>query len=85
MIPNTVGIIKGCNQPELAREFLNYLLSDEVATLLAQSTSHNIPIQPNVAKHFPQLVIEDPLDVKFQEVSLRYEHQLSAVMDELSQ
>lgn len=85
MIPNTVGIIKGCNQPELAREFLNYLLSDEVATLLAQSTSHNIPIQPNVAKNFPELVIEDPLDVNFQEVSLRYEHQLSVVMDELSQ
>jgi len=65
LIPNTVGIIDGCSQPALAEEFVLYLLSDDVATILAKSTSRNIPIQPAVALQFPELAVYDPLEVDF--------------------
>ena len=31
LIPNTVGIVRGCQQPEYATQFVEFLLSNEVA------------------------------------------------------
>jgi hypothetical protein len=41
------------------------LLSDEVAILLANSDSHNFPLQDSVKEMFPRLIIDDPLEVDF--------------------
>ncbi len=84
LIPNTVGVIRGCGNPKLAEQFVEFLLSDEVAILLATSPSHNIPLQPNVAEQFPHLVVEDPLIVDFYESEKSYKKQLDQVMIELS-
>ena len=85
LIPNTVGIVKGCSNHSLAKTFIDFLLSDEVATMLAMSTSHNIPIQPSVAKQFPNLIIEDPLRVDFNKVARNDEEQIATVMDVFAQ
>jgi len=85
LIPNTVGIVRGCQQPEYATQFVEFLLSNEVAIMLALSSSHNIPIQQSVASQFPELMVEDPLVVDFYRATSAYENQLAAVMDELSQ
>jgi|MDTC01.1.fsa_nt_gb iron(III) transport system substrate-binding protein len=85
LIPNTVGVVQGCEHPELAEQFVDFLLSDEVATLLALSTSHNIPLQPKVAKKFPNLAVDDPLVVDFYEAASESDSQLAVVMSELSQ
>ena len=69
LIPNTVGIIQGCTHPELASAFIDFMLSEEVAELLASSTSHNIPLQPEVAAKFQSLIVEDPLVVDFYKAS----------------
>jgi iron(III) transport system substrate-binding protein len=81
LIPNTVGIVQGSKKIELAESFVTFLLSEEVAILLASSTSHNIPIQPTVAKLFPELVVEDPLVIDFYEALAIQEEQIAAVMD----
>jgi iron(III) transport system substrate-binding protein len=85
LIPNTVAIVKHCDHPQLAEDFVIFLLSDEVATLLAKSTSHNIPIQPTVQAMFPELIVEDPLQVNFGTAASSSERQVSSVMEMLSQ
>jgi ABC-type Fe3+ transport system substrate-binding protein len=85
LIPNTVGIVSGCANQTLAKTFVDFLLSDEVATMLATSTSHNIPIQTSVAMQFPNLVVEDPLNVDFYKAASIEEVQITVVMDVFAQ
>ncbi|MAI67279.1 MAG: hypothetical protein CMJ26_05330 [Phycisphaerae bacterium] len=65
LIPNTVAIIRNCLHPDTASIFVDFLLSDQVATHLAESTSHNIPLQPTVSAMYPELRVENPLAVSF--------------------
>jgi ABC-type Fe3+ transport system substrate-binding protein len=65
LIPNTVAIVRGCARQEVAEDFIDFMLSDEVATLLASSPSHNIPLQRTVASQFPELQVEEPLQIDF--------------------
>jgi len=85
LIPNTVSIVKGCDHPYLAATFVHFLLSDEVATMLANSNSRNIPIQPSVASQFPSLIVKDPLHVDFYSVAQQDDAQITQVMDAFSQ
>lgn len=84
LIPNTVGIIKGCDHPMLAAAFVDFMLSDEVAILMARSTSHNIPLQPSVASQFPELQVHDPLKADFYEAATDHTEIIPIVMDRLS-
>ncbi len=43
-IPNTVSIIKGTRKPELAARLMDFLLSEEVELLLANSPARQIPL-----------------------------------------
>jgi iron(III) transport system substrate-binding protein len=52
-IPNTVAIMRGGPNPEAARKLVDYLLSAEVETKLAESDSHQMPLNPNVHAHLP--------------------------------
>ena len=45
-IPNTVAIIRGTDQPERARQLVDYLLSEEVELALSQCKSRQIPLGP---------------------------------------
>ena len=84
LIPNTVGIIQGCDHPKLAAAFIDFMLSDQVAVLLAHSISHNIPLQPAIARQFPELVVHDPLDVDFYAAASVQEEVILIVMDRLN-
>ena len=64
-IPNTVSIIKGSPHPEAARQLLDYLLSPEVETKLAEGASVQIPLNPNA---HAKLRVETPQTVKATEV-----------------
>jgi iron(III) transport system substrate-binding protein len=52
-IPNTVAVMRGCPNPEGARQLVDYLLSAEVETKLAESESHQIPLNPGVHAELP--------------------------------
>ena len=71
LMPNTVAIVDGAPHPREARELLSFLLSDETARRLAASGSGNVPLQPAVAEAFPDLVVDDPLDVDLSEAAGR--------------
>ncbi|HYV34229.1 MAG TPA: extracellular solute-binding protein, partial [Gemmataceae bacterium] len=52
-IPNTLAIIKGCPNSGAARQLLDYLLSPEVETKLAESASRQIPLNPKAQPKLP--------------------------------
>jgi len=66
-IPNTLAIIRGCPNPDGARKLVDYLLSPEVEAKLAQTASHQIPLNPQVKTQLPKQ-IERPEAVKTMEV-----------------
>ncbi len=53
-IPNTLAILKGCPNPAGARRLVDYLLSPEVEAKLAESDSHQVPLNPEVKAQLPK-------------------------------
>jgi iron(III) transport system substrate-binding protein len=62
-IPNTLCILKGSPNPSGARALVDYLLSPEVEARLAESDSHQIPLNPEVKAKLPR-EMETPATVK---------------------
>ncbi|MBC8202459.1 MAG: extracellular solute-binding protein [Planctomycetes bacterium] len=85
LIPNTVAMIADCQHPEQAKLFIDFMLSDHVATLLAESSSKNIPLQKTVAEQFPDLVVQDPLQVDFIAAAKRRNKTIDLVMQSLKE
>lgn len=66
-IPNTLALIRGSPNPEGAKKLIDYLLSPEVETKLAEGPSRQIPLNTKVTvKPHPQ--IETPQTVKAMDV-----------------
>jgi iron(III) transport system substrate-binding protein len=66
-IPNTVCTLKDCPNPDGARKLVDYLLSPEVEKRLAESDSHQIPLNPEVKVTLPPQM-ETPRTVKAMDV-----------------
>src|SRR5262249_17753241 len=45
-IPNTLSVIKGCPHPEAAHQLIDFLLSPDIETKLAEGASAQIPLNP---------------------------------------
>ncbi len=48
LIPNTISVLKGARHRQAARRLVSFVLSPAVETELAQSSSAEIPLHPNV-------------------------------------
>jgi iron(III) transport system substrate-binding protein len=66
-LPNTLAIIRGCPNPNGARKLVDYLLSPDVEAKLAETASHQIPLNPQVKPHLPK-EIKRPEAVKTMDV-----------------
>jgi len=66
-IPNTLAIIRGCPNPDGARKLIDYLLRPEVEVKLAETASHQIPLNPQAHAHLPK-DIKTPQMVKSMDV-----------------
>jgi iron(III) transport system substrate-binding protein len=68
-IPNTLAVIRGCPDPAGARKLIDYLLSAEVEAKLAETESHQIPMNPQVKPRLPKEIetstTAKPMDVDF--------------------
>jgi iron(III) transport system substrate-binding protein len=60
VIPNTVARVKGSPNPNNAQKLADFLLSDRVERMLAESDSHNMPTRPSLVKEFPDRAIPEP-------------------------
>ncbi len=65
LIPNTVGLVKGGPNPQEARRFIDFLLSERVERMLAESVSHNVPLRPGLAADYPDFAVPDPLRIDY--------------------
>jgi iron(III) transport system substrate-binding protein len=83
LMPNTVAIVAGSPHPEEAARLVAYLLSDETARFLASSISGNMPLQPEVATEFPDLIVEDPLQVDLADAARRYRRTVEHAMQSI--
>jgi iron(III) transport system substrate-binding protein len=72
-IPNTLAVIKGGPNPEGARKLVDFLLSPEVESKLAESASRQIPLNPNVRAVLPPWLATPatarPLPVDFEQAA----------------
>lgn len=48
VIPNSVIMIKGCPHPELAKKFIDFLLSEKTEEMLAAGKARQIPVRKGV-------------------------------------
>lgn len=56
VIPNTVSMIEGCKHPKLAQQLIDFLLSEETETALANSPAQQIPLGPTDLGNLPPQV-----------------------------
>jgi iron(III) transport system substrate-binding protein len=62
LLPNTVARIRGGQNPADAKALIDFLLSKETQRTLAQSESHNVPVDPDdAAKLCPWLPPRDDI------------------------
>ncbi len=85
-IPNTVSILKNCPHPAAARKLVDYLVSPEVETALANGPSAQIPLHIDVTTK-PR--VKGPRDcramrVDFDEAALEWDEASRFVRDELT-
>lgn len=69
VIPNTVGRVLGSPNNLAGNRLADFLLSDRVERMLAESDSKNVPIRPELVKEFSKLAVPDPAPVDFARVS----------------
>jgi iron(III) transport system substrate-binding protein len=62
-IPNTLMLIRGAPNPDAGRKLIDFLLSPEVEKRLAESSSHQMPMNGSVQATLPPQ-IETPKTVK---------------------
>lgn len=69
LLPNTVAMVAGGPNPDHAARLIDYLLSERIETLMAQSDSRNIPVHPGLQKRFRSLLVEDAANLDLEAVT----------------
>ena len=71
LIPSTVALIAGGPNPENGRKVIDFLLSEEIESLMAFSESAQIPLRPGVKKpaHLKDISDIRAMDVDYQEIA----------------
>lgn len=69
MIPNAVSVVKSAPHPAEAALLADYLLSERVERMLAESESRNIPIRESLKKEFAKLDVADPMNVSLRQIA----------------
>lgn len=71
LIPNTVALVNGAPHPENGKKLIDFLLSQEVETLLATNESQNMPVRNSIRKEFGMVSINDlkNMDINYKEVA----------------
>jgi iron(III) transport system substrate-binding protein len=68
-IPNTAALLKGAPHPQQAKALMDFLLSEELEKMLAQSYSHNAPVHPSLAGQFDDYAVSRTLEADYDEIA----------------
>jgi iron(III) transport system substrate-binding protein len=69
VIPNTAAVIKNASHPKEAQTLMEFLLSEKLEEMLAESDSHNVPLHPELSEKFKLYAIPKSLEVDYEKVS----------------
>lgn len=83
LIPNTIGLVAGGPNPEAAGRFIDFMLSEKVERILAESVSHNIPLGPGLADAYPEYAVPDPLVIDYHKAAACRADAVNAAMIQL--
>jgi iron(III) transport system substrate-binding protein len=87
-IPNTVALIRGDPNPDGGRKLIDYLLSAEVEAKLAETASHQIPLNPQVKAQLPREILRPEqvkvMDVNFEKATDLWDEAQAFLRDEFS-
>lgn len=73
LIPNTVARVKGGPNAASAAKLIDFLLSEKVERMLAESDSHNVPMRESLRAEFPQYAVPEPLKVDWEKAAAQRE------------
>jgi iron(III) transport system substrate-binding protein len=68
-IPNTAAMIKNAPHQENAARLMDFLLSEKLEQMLAESYSRNSPIHPELAQQFEECVIPKALSIDYNAIA----------------
>ena len=68
-IPNTAAVINGAPHPQQAAVLMDFLLSEKLERMLAESDSHNWPVNVNLQEKFEQYRIGKILDLEYERIA----------------
>jgi len=80
LIPNTVGLVAGGPNPEAGQRLIDFLLSETVERLIAESASHNVPLRPGLDEDYAAYAIPDPLRVDLRRAAAARREAVSLAM-----
>ena len=87
-IPNTLAVVKGCPNPEAARQLIDYLLRPETEAKLAEGGGFQIPLNPNVKAKLPLALLTPshvkPMAIDFERAADRWEEAQAFLRDEFA-
>ncbi len=81
-VPNTLALVQGGPNPELGRQLIDFLLSEQVERLLAESDSHNVPVRPSLQREFARWAPPSWRPLDYQAIESKIEEALS-ICDEV--
>jgi iron(III) transport system substrate-binding protein len=65
LIPNTVGRVAGGPNADAAGALIDFLLSETVVRMMAESSSRNIPLRPSLADVYPESAVPNTLEIDY--------------------
>lgn len=72
LIPNTAALVKGSPNAAAggrAAKLIEYLLSHDAQRALAESDSHNLPVDPTLAAEFEKYAVPSPAELDLERVA----------------
>ena len=87
-IPNTVAVLRGSPNLDGARRLVDYLLSPEIESRLAEGESHQIPLNPHAKANLPPEIRRPEavrvMDVNFERAADLWEETQAFLRDEFA-
>ncbi len=69
MMPNTIALVAGAPNSDNGKRFIDFVLSGKAERILAESDSHNIPVNPDLSAEFSQYAVADQAQVSLEAVA----------------
>ncbi|MCL4221445.1 MAG: ABC transporter substrate-binding protein [Phycisphaerales bacterium] len=82
-LPNTLALVRGGPNPGRGRQLIDFLLSEQVERLLAESDSHNVPVRPDLRAEFARWAPPTWRPIDYEAIESKIDEALAICQDVL--